>query len=256
MNTPQNSANDIPDGILESVEGASLEPPDAKVLSELNRFLERSSAEQRIDWALQHCPGAHVLSSSFGAQAAVSLHMLTQARPDMPVVLIDTGYLFAETYQFVDQLAERLSLNLHVFRSPISRAWMEARHGRLWEQGVDGIERYNQLRKVEPMQRALRELGAGTWFSGLRRQQSESRQQTPIAEFKNGRWKVHPIADWTDRDVGRYLSQHDLPYHPLWEQGYVSIGDVHTTQRWEPGMREEDTRFFGLKRECGIHLDA
>lgn len=229
---------------------------DPRSLIELNRFLERSSAEQRVEWALAHCEGAHVLSSSFGAQAAVSLHLLTQASPDIPVVLIDTGYLFAETYQFIDQLVERLKLNLKVYRPSMSRAWMEARHGKLWEQGVEGIERYNQLRKVEPMQRALRELGAGTWFSGLRRQQAESRADTPVAERKHGRWKIHPIADWSDRDVGRYLAQHDLPYHPLWEQGYVSIGDTHTTARWEPGMREEDTRFFGLKRECGIHLDA
>ena len=67
------------------------------------------------------------------------------------------------------------------------------------------------------------------------------------------RLKVSPIADWSDRDVWRYLQAHDLPYHPLWHQGYVSIGDVHTTTRWEPGMKPEDTRFFGLKRECGIH---
>ena len=239
---------------MSATEDNSLDAPRA--LSELNRFLERSSADQRIEWALRECPGQHVLSSSFGAQAAVSLHLLSSHQPGLPVVLVDTGYLFPETYAFVDQLVERLSLNLHVVRSSLSRAWMEARHGRLWEKGVEGIERYNQLRKVEPMQRALRELGAGTWFSGLRRQQSESRARTPIAEQRNGRWKVQPIADWSDRQVGEYLARHQLPYHPLWEQGYVSIGDVHTTQRWEPGMREEDTRFFGLKRECGIHLDV
>ncbi|MCK7593607.1 phosphoadenylyl-sulfate reductase [Pseudomarimonas salicorniae] len=229
---------------------------DPRALSELNRFLERGSAEQRVEWALAHCEGAHVLSSSFGAQAAVSLHLLSSLRPDIPVILVDTGYLFPETYAFVDQLTERLRLNLHVVRPGLSRAWMEARHGRLWEQGVEGIERYNQLRKVEPMQRALNELGAGTWFSGLRRQQAETRAATPIAERRNGRWKIHPIADWSDREVGHYLTRHELPYHPLWEQGFVSIGDVHTTRRWEPGMREEDTRFFGLKRECGLHLDV
>jgi phosphoadenosine phosphosulfate reductase len=70
---------------------------------------------------------------------------------------------------------------------------------------------------------------------------------------QNGRIKVHPIIDWTDRNVGRYLAEHDLPYHPLWEQGYVSIGDVHTTRPLGEGMTEEETRFFGLKRECGLH---
>ena len=77
-----------------------------------------------------------------------------------------------------------------------------------------------------------------------------------MLEHRHGRWKVHPIVDWTDRDVGLYLRRYDLPYHPLWDQGYVSIGDTHTTRRWEPGMREEDTRFFGIKRECGLHLDV
>jgi len=229
---------------------------DGRALSELNRFLERASAEARIDWALANCAGEHVLSSSFGAQAAVMLHLVTQRRRDIPVILIDTGYLFPETYQFIDALTERLKLNLKVYRPQLGRAWMEARYGRLWEEGVEGIERYNRLRKVEPMQRALRELGARTWFAGLRRVQADSRSATPIVELKHERWKIHPIADWSDRDVGRYLAEHDLPYHPLWEQGYVSIGDTHTTRRWEPGMREEDTRFFGLKRECGIHLDG
>jgi phosphoadenosine phosphosulfate reductase len=142
-----------------------------------------------------------------------------------------------------------------VYRPRIGIAWMEARLGRLWEQGLDGIERYNHLRKVEPMQRALDELGARSWFAGLRRAQSASRARIDFVELRNGRWKAHPIADWSDRDVGRYLAQHALPYHPLWDEGYISIGDVHTTRRLEPGMDVDDTRFFGLKRECGLHVE-
>lgn len=233
-------------------------PVPAKVphdLDAINARLERCPAEERVAWALANGPAEPALSSSFGAQSAVALHMLSQQKPDIPVILVDTGYLFPETYRFADELTERLKLNLKVFRPLVSRAWMEARHGRLWEQGVVGIEAYNNLRKVEPMRRALDELNVGTWFTGLRRQQSASRAQTPIVSLRAERYKVSPIADWTDRDVWQYLKKHDLPYHPLWEQGYVSIGDFHTTRRWEPGMREEDTRFFGLKRECGIHED-
>lgn len=229
--------------------------PDRQDLDALNARLEQASAEERVAWALAHGPGQAALSSSFGAQSAVALHMLSRQRPDIPVILVDTGYLFPETYRFADALTERLQLNLKVFRPLVSRAWMEARHGRLWEQGVVGIEQYNNLRKVEPMRRALDELQVGTWFTGLRRQQSTSRAQTPIVQRRGERYKISPIADWTDRDVWQYLKRHELPYHPLWEQGYVSIGDFHTTRRWEPGMREEDTRFFGLKRECGIHED-
>ena len=229
---------------------------EPQALAELNAGLAGLAAEQRVAWALEHIPGEHVLSSSFGAQAAVSLHLVTQQRPDIPVVLIDTGYLFPETYLFVDELTERLVLNLKVYRPLIGISWMEARHGRLWEQGIEGLDRYNHIRKVEPMQRALAELGAVGWFAGLRRSQARSRAEIDFVERRNGRWKFHPLADWSDRDVGHYLTRHGLPYHPLWQQGYVSIGDTHTSHRWEPGMDAEDTRFFGLKRECGLHSIA
>jgi phosphoadenosine phosphosulfate reductase len=223
------------------------------VLDEINADLERRSAEERVAWALEHLPGEHAMSSSFGAQAAVLLHMATRQLPSMPVVLIDTGYLFPETYRFIDDLVERLGLNLKVYQSRVSAAWLEARHGRLWEQGIDGIERYNELRKTEPMQRALQELGVNTWFAGLRRDQSRSRAGIRPLEWRDGRWKMHPIFDWNDRNVFDYMKKHELPYHPLWEEGYVSIGDWHTTRSLAEAGDAEATRFFGLKRECGIH---
>ncbi len=220
----------------------------------LNRAFAAQAAAARVAHALRILPGPHVLSSSFGAQSAVMLHLVTREAPGIPVMLVDTGYLFPETYRFVDELTTRLKLDLHVVRSDSSPAWQETRWGRLWEQGLDGIERYNHLNKVEPMHRALSVLGAATWFSGLRRQQSRSRENVAPIEFRRGRYKVHPLFDWSDRDVHRYLKQHDLPYHPLWEQGYVSIGDWHTTRSLaEAGNDTEGLRFFGLKRECGLH---
>ena len=227
----------------------------AQSLAELNHWLAGLRADQRIEWALQSLSGEHALSSSFGAQSAVALHLATRVRPDLPVILVDTGYLFPETYRFIDELTDRLQLNLKTYRPQIGIGWMEARHGKLWEQGLEGLDRYNRLRKVEPMQRALAELGVRTWIAGLRRSQASTRANIDFLEIKDGRWKLHPLADWSDRDLGQYLARHGLPYHPLWEQGYVSIGDVHTTRPLAPGMREEDTRFFGLKRECGLHFD-
>jgi phosphoadenosine phosphosulfate reductase len=109
---------------------------DPKALNALNRWLDTLTAEARVEWALEHAPGEHVLSSSFGAQAAVSLHLLTQRKASIPVVLIDTGYLFPETYRFIDELSDRLGLNLKVYSATRSPAWMEAREGRLWEQGI------------------------------------------------------------------------------------------------------------------------
>jgi len=218
-------------------------------------FLSALPAEQRLKWALDKLPGSFVLSSSFGVQAAVLLHMATRIKPDLPVLLVDTGYLFDETYRFVDQLATRLDLNLHVVSSHWTPARLEARYGKLWEQGASGIEQYNQIMKVQPMEQALDHLNVGTWFSGLRRQQSSSREGKPVIEQRqDGRYKVYPLIDWTNRDIHKYLVKHELPYHPLWHQGYVSIGDWHTSRPLTPGMTEEETRFFGLKRECGLHI--
>jgi phosphoadenosine phosphosulfate reductase len=218
-----------------------------------NTDLSELSAAERVEWSLQNLPGQHIVSSSFGAHAAVSLHLLTQQKPDIPVVLIDTGYLFPETYRFVDELSKRLDLNLRVFRSPMSPHWQEARFGERWKMGAEALARYNQQVKVEPMKHAIDELDVGTWFAGLRRSQSDERKDTPILERSNNRWKVHPIADWSDRDVHRYLTEHDLPYHPLWEHGFESIGDYHSTKSIHEVSEKEQLRFFGIKRECGIH---
>jgi phosphoadenosine phosphosulfate reductase len=183
----------------------------------------------------------------------VALHLLTQEKPDIPVVLIDTGYLFPETYRFIDELVDRLSLNLVVYRAKTSPAWQEARYGQRWLQGAAGLDAYNKENKLEPMKRALQELEAGTWFAGLRRAQTTSRAATPFLEKSGERWKVHPIADWNDRDVHFYLKRNELPYHPLWEKGYLSIGDHHTTRSIHEVDELEQTRFFGIKRECGLH---
>ncbi|MEM7602379.1 MAG: phosphoadenylyl-sulfate reductase [Verrucomicrobiota bacterium] len=217
--------------------------------------LEGATAQERIAWGLEHFGGSIALSSSFGAQSAVLLHMVTRLQPDIPVILIDTGYLFAETYQFIDSLTEKLNLNLKVYRNEISPAWQEVRWGKLWENGVEGIERYNQMNKVEPMNRAQHELGIHATIAGIRRQQSSTRENLPVVAGQRGLFKVHPIIDWTDMQIGEYLTDNELPYHPLWDEGYVSIGDWHTSRKLTDGMTAEDTRFFGLKRECGLHED-
>lgn len=222
-------------------------------LAQTNLALEKQTAIQRVAWSLDNLPQNFMLSSSFGAQAAVMLHMLTQQYPDIPVVLTDTGYLFPETYQFIDELTQKLNLNLKVYRAEISSAWQEARMGKMWEQGISGIEQYNNLNKVAPMQKALQELQVKSWFAGLRRSQSDMRETLPVIQKVKNQFKIYPIIDWSNKDVHVYLKEHNLPYHPLWEKGYVSIGDWHSTRSLEEGMSEQDTRFFGLKRECGLH---
>ncbi|WP_133469750.1 phosphoadenylyl-sulfate reductase [Paraglaciecola marina] len=222
-------------------------------LAEVNLSLEKQSAEQRVTWALENLPQQFMLSSSFGAQAAVMLHMVTQQCPDIPVVLTDTGYLFPETYQFIEQMKEQLNLNLKVYRSELSAGWQEAKYGKMWEQGIEGIEKYNTLNKVEPMQKALQDLNVKSWFAGLRRSQSDMREKLSVLQQLKDQTKIYPIIDWSNRTVHMYLKEHGLPYHPLWEKGYVSIGDWHSTRSLEESLNEQDTRFFGLKRECGLH---
>ena len=226
-----------------------------EALTEVNAQLEKKTARERVEWAIENLESEFVLSSSFGIQAAVCLHLITRVKADTPVILTDTGYLFPETYQFIDELTEKLNLNLKIYRAEHSSAWQEARYGKLWEQGVDGLSKYNLINKVEPMKRALKELNAGTWFSGLRRSQASSRGALPVLSIQNGCFKFLPIIDWSNKEVFYYLKENGLEYHPLWEQGYVSVGDVQTTRPLEVGMSEEETRFFGLKRECGLHED-
>ncbi len=226
---------------------------DARWIFEANGQLERMDARARLAWIFSHVPGPYAITTSFGIQAAATLDLVVSQRPNIPVIFIDTGYLFPETYLFADELVERLGLNLRVYRSTLSPAWQEARYGRLWEQGLAGIERYNHMNKVQPLQQALGELGVKTWIAGLRREQSDSRKSIPVLGTQDGRFKVCPIADWLDNDVELYLRERGLPYHLLKHRGYASVGDTHTTSPLLPGMREQDTRFFGLKRECGIH---
>jgi len=241
--------------IARTIPSATIDEESSRelALEHCNAMFRNMDVTDRVRWSLENLPGQHIVTSSFGAQAAVSLHLLTRLEPDIPVVLIDTGYLFPETYRFVDQLSERLRLNLKVYSSDVSPRWQEARFGERWRMGPEALEEYNRQVKVEPMKRAIDDLGVGTWFAGLRRSQSAGRQATPFLEWTNERWKVHPIADWSDRDVHQYLSDNDLPYHPLWEHGYVSIGDYHSTRSLHEVSDKEQLRFFGIKRECGLH---
>ncbi|WP_157993760.1 phosphoadenylyl-sulfate reductase [Candidatus Erwinia haradaeae] len=223
------------------------------ILDTMNKKLSQLSAEDRVQWGLKNLPGQAILTSSFGIQAAVSLHLITKQKQDIPVILTDTGYLFPETYRFIDKLTKEMNLNLQVFRHIKSPAWQEAKYGKLWEQGIEGIEKYNQINKVEPLKRAMKILKVQTWFAGLRRDQSRSRANLPFLSIQRDVFKLLPIIDWDNQKIYKYLKQHNLNYHPLWEKGYISVGDTHTTQKWTPGMTNEETRFFNLKRECGIH---
>ena len=217
--------------------------------------LEKQSADQRIDWAIQNFSQNIFMSTSFGIQSAVMLHIITQKIPHIPIVFIDTGYLFPETYEFAETLSKRLKLKVLTFRSLVEPKQQELKYGKLWEQGIEGLNKYNKLNKIDPMKRAIKELNKKAWFAGIRREQSQSREEKPVVEIQNNITKIYPIIDWDDRKIDIYLKKNNLPYHPLWNKGYVSVGDWHSSKPLTSNMKPEETRFNGIKRECGLHLD-
>ena len=217
--------------------------------------LEQRDAFGRLQWGLETFGEGFALTTSFGIQAAVSLHLISRLDRPVPVIWVDTGYLPPETYTYAEELMQRLNLRVHVAQSSVSPARMEALHGRLWETGqVEDLETYHRIRKVEPLDRAMAELNVSCWASGVRGRQTDHRSAMQPLELVRGRWALRPLLDWTSRDVYYYMQEHDLPLHPLFAQGYSTVGDWHSSGPDDGSSSGRATRFGGLKQECGIHL--
>jgi phosphoadenosine phosphosulfate reductase len=221
----------------------------------LSSDLGTLAAGQRIRHLYERLGDRIMATTSFGIQAAVTLHLIHEHAPKIPVVFIDTGFLFPETYRYMEELVALFDLDLRVYQPTHSAARMQAVWGDLWDQGKEGAERYAMLTKIEPMNRALRESGADVWLSGLRRSQSKTRVNRPFVERQKNTIKAYPILDWADAQVELYFQKHELPRHPLAAKGYVTMGDWHST-RPADGDDAEATRFNGQKYECGLHLDS
>ncbi|TAE75988.1 MAG: phosphoadenylyl-sulfate reductase [Verrucomicrobia bacterium] len=222
----------------------------------LSAELSALKAGERLSRLYERYGSRLAASTSFGLQSAVMLKLIADHAPQIPVVFIDTGYHFPETYRYADELVRRFGTDLRVYQSTHSAARIEALWGPLWEQGREGMDRYAMLTKIEPMDRALRELGADVWLSGVRRSQSSTRVDRPFAEQQKKTLKVYPILDWADAQISVYMHEQGLPSHPLAEKGYVTMGDWHSTRPAVDGMSAEATRFNGEKYECGLHLDS
>ncbi len=225
-------------------------------VEKVNASFERMTAPERISWLYKEFGSRLVLSSSFGLQAAVMLDLVRKNAPEMPVIWLDTGYLFAETYRYAEQLIETLGVDIKVYQPKLSAARQEALHGKLWEQGEEGNARYSLINKIEPMNRALQELGADIWVSGLRRSHSSTRAGRQFAEQQKRTLKVYPILDWADAQVSAYFYDNNLPKHPLEAEGYQTMGDWHSTSPVVAGESAESSRFGGEKYECGLHLSS
>ncbi|WP_367873389.1 phosphoadenylyl-sulfate reductase [Luteolibacter sp. Populi] len=227
--------------------------PEAELLS---AELARLKAGERLKLLHERYGKRLVASTSFGLQSAIMLDLIARNAPEIPVVFIDTGYHFPETYRYAEELIQRFGTDLRVYHPTYSAARIEALWGKLWEQGLEGMAKYATLTKIEPMDRALRELGTDVWISGLRRSQSSSRVERPFAEQQKKTLKVYPILDWADAQVAFHMREHGLPSHPLEVEGFVTMGDWHSTKPAADGLDAESTRFNGEKYECGLHLDS
>ena len=218
---------------------------------ELNGAWEEASPEEILRCSVATFPADRLaLVSAFGPGTLVLIHMLADIAPQVPVIFVDTLYHFQETLDLVERLRLRYHLNLRVYRPAPNREEFEARHGsRLWERDID---RYHHLTKVEPFRQATASLDA--WATGRRRDQSPERAQMPVVEGGD-KIRINPLATWTRTDVWRYILDHEIPYNPLHDLGYASIGDEPLTTGVAPGEHERAGRWRGLGiTECGIHL--
>ena len=207
--------------------------------------LSTTDPADTIRWAAeQYGVEGLVVTASF--EDAVLVHIAATAVPGIEIVLLDTQYLFAETKWLVDQLTQRLDLNLRVVH-PLPSVQPD----NLWQSSVEGC---CQIRKVEPLQRAL--AGRSAWITGVRRVDGPTRANTPIASFDIGRniAKINPLAGFSDDDMALYAQLHDLPANPLTERGYPSIGCWPCTRPVAAGEDRRGGRWAGnAKTECGLH---
>jgi phosphoadenosine phosphosulfate reductase len=222
-------------------------------IKQLSRRFESSSVEEILEWAVERFASRLVMTSNFGAEGVVVIDKLARIAPQTPIIYLDTGYQFAETDQLKEKLRERYSLNIIEHRAALSVDQQNVIHGeRLYERDPDLCCR---IRKVEPLRKALS--GYDAWIAALRRDQSPTRANIGVIEWnsRHNLIKVNPLAAWTHRNVWDYLVRNGIPYNPLYDDGYTSIGCAPCTRRVVSGAHERSGRWDGEKKvECGIHL--
>lgn len=229
--------------------------PDDELV-DLNIAFEDAHPREILVWALESSGLRKIaIASAFQAEGTAIMHMASEIRPDVPVLFLETGFQFAETLAFKEQLAERLGLNVIDLYGELTVEQQAERYGdRLYERDP---ERCCDLNKVRPMFEALR--GLDGWITAFRRDSSPTRAAAPFVEqykLEPGRTivKVNPVAAWTRRDTWAYLKKHDLPHNPLYDLGYASIGCAPCTRLRFAGEPERAGRWAGLSKwECGIH---
>jgi len=228
-------------------------------LEELNALFEASAPEKIVAWAAAHFGPDLVMTSSFGAESALLLHMASRVLPRIRVIMVDTGYLFPETFQHMESLRRRFDLNVWIYRTrndPIAYLHAAGEENPTFRNDRDACCAVN---KNEPMNRAMKELAPRAWLRGIRRNQTNDRKSAGFVDWapRYNCYAISPLLNWSTRDIYAYMKKHDLPYHPLYEKGYHSIGcnPLSCTRAIQAGEDDRAGRWAGTgKVECGINL--
>jgi phosphoadenosine phosphosulfate reductase len=225
-------------------------------LERLSAELEGKAPQDILRWAVDHFFPEIGLSCSFGgASGMVLVDMINSIEPRVEVFYVDTDFLFPETYATRDRVAERYGIQPFAYRPHLTPDGQAAKYGdELWLTNPDLC---CGLRKVEPNRRALK--GKRAWISGLRRDQATTRRETPVVQWVSQLEivKVNPLVNWTEGDVWSYIVRNDVPYNPLHDQDYPSLGCTYCTKPVKAGEDLRAGRWEGTdKTECGIHMDG
>jgi len=227
--------------------------PEKDRIAETQSNAENWNPQRVLSWAFETYGNEVAISSAFGAEGMVLIDMASRARKDFRVFTVDTEFLFPETYNLIDRIEQKYEIKIERVFSLHSPEEQERIHGAaLWASDPD---RCCNLRKVEPLRRKLGTLRA--WVTSIRRDQTSFRKDARKIEWdeKFGLVKVNPIADWSSKQVWRYLVEHGVPYNSLHDQNYPSIGCTHCTRAIRPGEDPRAGRWPGTaKTECGLHV--
>lgn len=223
-----------------------------KILTEVTEVdLERSTPQEILRWAVNRF-NRICIAASFGKDSVTLLHMLQEIEPHIDVIYLNTGYDFEETLRFIEQLQREWNLNIKEYRPKLTVEEQERLYGKdLYKTDPN---RCCGIRKVEPMDRALENYDA--WITGLRRDETEFRKGLKIVEVQKA-VKVNPLAAWTEADLWRYIRANRVPYNPLYDRGYRSLGCKPCSNAGTWGRFERAGRWAGTDKqggECGIHL--
>ena len=227
-------------------------------LEKFNEELINLSSLEMLEWALQRFENNLAFTTSFGIQSSVLLHLIQSSslKNEVKIFWIDTGYLPKETYLYANTLINKLSLNITILQSEISPAHMEAMYGKLWEsKRVEDINKYHQIRKVDPLDNALKKYSINCWGSGVRAQQTTNRGKMKFIELIRDTLSIRPLLGWSQKDIFYYMKEKNLPQHPLFMQGYSTVGDWHSSSAESSNTKGRSTRFGGVKQECGLHVN-